>query len=150
MKRFAIALLALTVIAALTLGMTGCDGGTTSEEKAPLHFVQFYDPECPFCQAMEPTVESLKKEYEPQIEKFEIIDVSTAEGLSQADEFGVFITPTFILLDMDGNELDRVQGAATEENMVKFIERGMADVQGEAGGARETIPTTGGTEQGAE
>lgn len=150
MKRFAIVLLTLALITAVVLGMTGCDGGTTAEEKAPLHFVQFYDPECPFCQAMEPTVENLKEEYEPRIEKFEIIDVSTTEGLAQADEFGVFITPTFILLDMDGNELDRVQGAATEENMIKFIDRGIADVTGEASGEREEIPTTGGTEQGAE
>jgi len=150
MKRFAIAALSIGLIALLVIGLAGCDGGTATEEKAPLHFVQFYDPECPFCQAMEPTVESLREEYEPRIEKFEIIDVSTTEGLAQADEFGVFITPTFVLLDMDGNELDRVQGAATEENMVKFIDRGIADVSGESSGAREEIPTTGGTEQGSE
>lgn len=149
MKRIALVVLSVSLIALLAIGLAGCDGGTP-EEKAPLHFVQFYDPECPFCQAMEPTVESLKEEYEPRIEKFEIIDVSTTEGLAQADEFGVFITPTFVLLDMDGNELDRVQGAATEENMVKFIDRGIADVTGEDAGAREEIPTTGGTEQGSE
>lgn len=150
MKRIALLALALMLVAAMTLGLAGCDGGATTDEKVPLHFVQFYDPECPFCQAMEPTVESLRKEYEPQIEKFEIIDVSTTEGLAKADEFGVFITPTFVLLDMEGNELDRVQGAATEENMIKFIDRGIADVTGQASGAREEIPTTGGTEQGAE
>ncbi len=149
MKRFVTAAFAFGVVLALVLGMSGCDG-TTTDEKAPLHFIQFYDPDCPFCQAMEPTVENLKEEYEPRIEKFEIIDVSTTEGLAQADEYGVFITPTFVLLDMDGNELDRVQGAATEENMVKFIDRGIADVTGEAAGEREDIPTTGGTEQGSE
>ena len=149
MKRFAIAALSIGLIALLAVGLAGCDGGPP-EEKAPLHFIQFYDPECPFCQAMEPTVESLREEYEPRIEQFEIIDVSTTEGLAQADEYGVFITPTFVLLDMDGNELDRVQGAATEENMVKFIDRGIADVTGEDVGEREEIPTTGGTEQGSE
>ncbi len=149
MKRIAIAVLSISLVAMLAVGLAGCDGGAT-EEKAPLHFIQFFDPDCPFCQAMEPTVEALQKEYEPRIEKFEIIDVSTDEGLVQADEYGVFITPTFVLLDMDGNELDRVQGAATEENMVKFIDRGIADVTGENAGAREEIPTTGGTEQGGE
>ncbi|MDO8848986.1 MAG: thioredoxin family protein [Coriobacteriia bacterium] len=150
MKRLVTAALVFGVVLALVLGVSGCDGGTTTDEKAPLQFIQFYDPDCPFCQAMEPTVESLQKEYEPRIDKFEIIDVSTTEGMAQADEFGVFITPTFVLLDADGNELDRVQGAATEENMVKFIDRGIADVTGEAAGAREDIPTTGGTEQGSE
>lgn len=150
MKRFAITALALSLIAVLALGLTGCGGSATPAEKAPLHFIQFYDPDCPFCQAMEPTVEKLRKEYEPKIDQFEIIDVSTTEGLAKADEFGVFITPTFVLLDADGNELDRVQGAATEENMVKFIDRGIADVSGESSGPREDIPTTGGTEQGAQ
>jgi len=91
-------------------------------------------------------VESLREEYEPRIQEFEIIDVSTPEGLAEAEEFGVFITPTFVLLDSEGNELDRVAGAATEENMVTFIERGIADVTGESAGPREEIPTTGGTE----
>ncbi|MCK8114749.1 thioredoxin family protein [Anaerosoma tenue] len=147
MRRSVIVVLALALSAMLVLGLAGCDGsGTEAEEKAPLHFIQFFDPDCPFCQAMEPTVDSLREEYEPQIQEFEIVDVSTPEGLAKADEFGVFITPTFVLLDGEGNELDRVAGAATEENMVTFIERGIADVTGESAGPREEIPTTGGTE----
>ncbi|HAL30210.1 MAG TPA: hypothetical protein DCP20_05790 [Coriobacteriia bacterium] len=147
MRRSVSVVLALALSAMLVLGLAGCDGsGGDAEEKAPLHFIQFFDPDCPFCQAMEPTVESLREEYEPQIQEFEIIDVSTTEGLEKADEFGVFITPTFVLLDGEGNELDRVAGAATEENMVTFIERGIADVTGESVGPREEIPTTGGTE----
>lgn len=148
MKRFAVIVLTVALAAGIAVALPGCDSGP--EEKAPLHFIQFYDPECPFCQEMEPTVEDLRVEYEPKIDKFEIIDVSTTEGLAKADEFGVFITPTFVLLDADGNELDRVQGAATEENMVKFIERGIDDVSGESSGPREEIPTTGGTEQGGD
>jgi len=147
MKRFTIAVLAVGLVLVLAFGLAGCGGSSASSEKAPIHFIQFYDPECPFCQAMEPTVEKLRKEYEPKIEKFEIIDVSTTEGLAQADEFGVFITPTFVLLDLDGKELDRVQGAATEENMIKFIDRGIADVTDGTSGPRDEIPTTGGTEQ---
>lgn len=149
MKRFATAILSISLIAMLAIGLSGC-GSSAPKEKAPLHFIQFFDPDCPFCQAMAPTVASLKKEYEPRIDKFEIIDVSTTEGLAKADEFGVFITPTFVLLDADGNELDRVQGAATEENMIMFIDRGIADVSGTASGAREDIPTTGGTQRGSE
>lgn len=145
MKRFVIALVIVCLAAGLSVGIAGCDAGTS--EKAPLQFIQFYDPKCPFCQAMEPTVEKLRKEYEPKIEKFEIIDISTDEGMSQAEEFGVFITPTFVLLDSAGEELDRVAGAATEESMVKFIERGIDDVSGTASGPRDEIPTTGGTEQ---
>lgn len=145
MRRLVIVVLVIAAAASLAAGLSACDNGTSG--KAPLHFVQFYDPKCPFCQAMEPTVEKLRQEYESKIEKFEIIDISTDAGMAQAEEFGVFITPTFVLLDTDGNELDRVSGAATEENMVKFIERGIDDVSGSASGPREDIPTTGGTEK---
>ncbi|MBN1192205.1 MAG: thioredoxin family protein [Coriobacteriia bacterium] len=150
MRRLVTVVLVVALAAVLSVGIAGCDEGATTEEKAPLHFIQFFDPDCPFCQAMEPTVDKLREEYEPRIEKFEIIDVSTTEGLAQADEYGVFITPTFIILDAEGEELDRVQGAATEESMIKFIDRGIDDVTGTASGPREEIPTTGGTEQGSE
>ncbi|MDY0341525.1 MAG: thioredoxin family protein [Coriobacteriia bacterium] len=149
MKRVATMVLALAVAAMLLTGLAGC-GETATEDKAPLHFIEFFDPECPFCNSMKPTIEKLRQEYEGRIYKFELIDVSTTEGLAQADEFGVFITPTFVLLDADGNELDRLAGAASEENMIKFIDRGIDDVSGENVGPRDDIPTTGGTEAGTE
>lgn len=149
MKRAVTIVLALALSAMLLTGLAGC-GGTGSDEKVPLHFIQFFDPNCPFCKQMKPTIEKLRQDYESKIYKFEIVDVSTEEGLRRADEFGVFITPTFVLLDADGNELDRLAGAATEENMVKFMERGMDDARGTSGGPRDDIPTTGGTETGGE
>lgn len=144
MKRIVALALVVGLLAAAAVGMAGC-AKTTTTEKAPLTFIQFFDPNCPYCKAMKPTVENLRKKYESKIESFQIIDVSTKEGIAKADEFGVFITPTFVLLDADGNELDRVQGAATEKNMIKFIDRGIADVTGKSAGPREKIPTTGGT-----
>lgn len=149
MKRAVSIALALALAAVLLTALAGC-GEAETEEKAPLHFIEFFDPECPFCNAMKPTIEKLQQEYAGRIYKFELIDVSTTEGLAQADEFGVFITPTFVLLDADGNELDRLAGAASEENMIKFIDRGIADVSGESAGPRDEIPTTGGTEADTE
>lgn len=146
MRRIVGALFIVVLLATAAGGLAGCSSEKAAE-KAPLRFIQFYDPKCPYCQAMEPTVEKLRTKYEPRIDTFEIIDVSTSAGLQQADEFGVFITPTFVLLDAEGNELDRVQGAATEENMQKFIERGIDDVSGTASGPRDDIPTTGGSEK---
>ncbi|MBN2405561.1 MAG: thioredoxin family protein [Coriobacteriia bacterium] len=143
--RRALSLVLVVALFASMVVLAGCDSSTA--EKAPLTFMQFYDPECPFCQAMEPIVENLRAEYEPKIESFQIIDVSTDEGRAQAEEFGVFITPTFFLLDADGETLDKISGAATEENMKKFIDRGIDDVTGEATGPKEEIPTEGGTEQ---
>ncbi|MDZ4655420.1 MAG: thioredoxin family protein [Coriobacteriia bacterium] len=145
MRRIISTVIVLAFVATAVVIVPGCSGG--EDEKAALTFMEFFDPDCPFCQAMEPIVADLRTEYEPKIEGFQLIDVSTDEGLAKADEFGVFITPTFFLLDADGKILDKMSGAATEENMIKFIERGIADVKGESTGPKETIPTEGGTEQ---
>lgn len=145
-RTVSIVLVSAMLLSAMWL-VAGCSSDGASEEKAALTFVQFYDPECPFCMEMEPIVADLKTEYEPQIESFQIIDVSTEEGMAKAEEFGVFITPTFFLLDSNDEILDKISGATTKDNMVKFIERGISDVKGESTGPREEIPTEGGTEQ---
>jgi len=129
-------LLALLAVVVVGLVLVGCKSEDQEKdaEKAPLTFIQFYDPECPFCQEMEPIVEDLKSEYEPKIDKFEIINVKTSEGMDKVEEFGVFLTPTFVLLNADGDEMDRINGAAKKEDMIDFIDRGISDVQGEEGG----------------
>ncbi|GAB4289271.1 MAG: hypothetical protein Kow0067_15210 [Coriobacteriia bacterium] len=144
MKRLTV-LIALVALAAAVLAvLPGCDAAP--EEKAPLTFIQFYDPECPFCQKMEPIIEELRAEYEPKIEKFEIINVATEEGLAKAEEYGVFITPTFFILDQDGEIIDKISGATTKENMVDFVEYGISYVEGKDAEAPE-IETEGGTQQ---
>lgn len=130
----------------ILLAVAGCGSETDSGEKAALTFIQFYDPACPFCQKMEPIVEDLQAEYEPRIEEFRIVNITTDEGRDMVEEFGVFLTPTFVILDADGEELDRVTGAATEEAMKTFIDRGIDDVNGvEADSPRETIEGEGTT-----
>ena len=63
MKRALSLMLVLVMAAMLLTGLAGC-GETATEDKAPVHFIQFFDPDCPFCQAMEPTIEKLQKEYQ--------------------------------------------------------------------------------------
>lgn len=145
MRRIISTVLVSAFLLTAVVALPGC--GSTVEEKAALKFVQFYDPDCPYCQEMEPIVADLRAEYEPRIESFEIIDVTTEEGMAKAEEFGVFITPTFFLLDANDQTLDKISGATTKENMIKFMDRGIADVQGESSGPKETIPTEGGTQQ---
>ncbi len=147
MRRSIAALLVLTF--ALAVILTGCSGDSSdavdpNAEKAPVTFIQFYDPECPFCQEMEPIVERMRTEYEPRIDSFEIINVTTTDGKHKVEEFGVFLTPTFVLLDANGDELDRINGAAKEEMMIEFMDRGIADATGNGtGGAREPIQGEG-------
>jgi thiol-disulfide isomerase/thioredoxin len=144
MKRIISTVLVLAFIVTALAILPGC---SSTDEVAAVKFVQFYDPDCPFCQEMEPIVASLRTKYEPKIESFEIIDVTTDEGMAKAEEFGVFITPTFFMLDANDATLDKISGATTEENMVKFIDRAIADASGESTGPKEAIPTEGGTTQ---
>lgn len=76
MKRAVTVVLVLALSAMLLTGLAGC-GEASTDEKVPLHFIQFFDPDCPFCKQMEPTIAKLQSKYEPKIYKFEIIDVST-------------------------------------------------------------------------
>jgi thiol-disulfide isomerase/thioredoxin len=137
-----VAILALAAF----LAVTGCDQGTSQDsEQVPITFIEFYDPQCPFCAEMEPIVEDLEGEYAERFDEWQIIDITTDEGKEQVEEYGVFLTPTFVLLDENGDELDRVTGATTEENMIAFIDRAIADVTGEDTGPRPDIEGEGST-----
>ncbi len=141
-----ISLLVVAVALAVTVvpAMAGCAAEEEPTEKADLRLIEFFDPDCPFCKEMKPTVDDLQDEYESKIEAFDIVDVTTDEGGRMVEEFGIFLTPTFVILDGDGVELDRVTGATTKENMITFIERGIADVTGEKSDTpRETIEGEG-------
>ena len=139
-------LIIFTMITALLVAVAGCTSGDSDEadETVDITFIEFFDPKCPFCAEMEPIVEDLRAEYEPRISSFEIIDVTTPDGKDKVEEFGVFLTPTFVILDGDGEELDRINGAAPEETMLEFMDRAIADVTGEGGGGpRESFEGEG-------
>lgn len=143
-RKISLLVVALALAATVVPAMTGCAAEEEPTEKADLRLIEFFDPGCPFCKEMEPTVDYLQDEYESKIEAFDIVDVTTEEGGRMVEEFGIFLTPTFVILDGDGVELDRVTGATTKENMITFIERGIADVTGEESDTpRETIEGEG-------
>jgi thiol-disulfide isomerase/thioredoxin len=122
----------LVMLALAVLPMSGCGEDAAQEgEEAPLVFWEFYDPECPFCAEMKPHVEALEADYADRVQEWRIIDVTTDEGRDLVDEYGVFLTPTFVLLDENGDELDRISGATPKDNLEAFIQRGIADTTGE-------------------
>ena len=145
--RAALTLLILALALALPLVLSGCTSeDTVGEDGAvPVTFIEFFDPKCPYCAEMEPTVEALEEKYADRLAGWEIIDVTTDAGREDVDSYGVFITPTFVILDADGEEMDRITGATTEENMIAFIDRAIADATGEATGPRPDIEGEGST-----
>ena len=132
----------LVMVLGVSAMMLGC-AEDAPPEKVALTFLEFFDPNCPFCAEMEPAVEKLEREYAESLESFEIVDVTTDEGRQRVEDYGIFLTPTFVLLDADGEELDRISGACSEETLFAFMERGIADVKGEPVGPREPVEGEG-------
>jgi thiol-disulfide isomerase/thioredoxin len=58
---------------------------------------------------MNPIVNEVKKEYDDRI-NFVFIEMSTAEGKQEARDEGVMGTPTFLLLNSNGERVYFLQG----------------------------------------
>lgn len=83
-----------------------------------IQLLDFHAEWCGPCKAMEPVFDSLKKEYEGQIE-FKRVDVE-ADGLT-AGQFGVMGIPTFVILK-DGKEVGRKVGAMPKDILKSWID----------------------------
>ncbi len=63
---------------------------------------------------MNPIVNGIKKEYGDRI-NFVYIEMSTPSGKEEAKEEGVMGTPTFLLLDKNGERMYMLQGVLPRE-----------------------------------
>jgi thioredoxin 1 len=84
--------------------------------------VDFFATWCGPCKKMDPIVEQLKEEYAGKV-NFVSIDVDKYPY--DAQRFGVDAMPTFVFLNADGDEVDRVVGAdpmALKQNVAHLAE----------------------------
>ena len=51
------------------------------------------------------------------------VDMEKGEGLDLAKRYGVKAFPTMLLLDADGNEVDRLVGACSGEELIEFVRK---------------------------
>lgn len=79
---------------------------------------------------MEPIVDRMESKYKTRFKEFKIVNINTDEGKDLISEFDLSLTPTFLILDKDGEEIDRLQGSASEEVLEKFIEDNLAEAKG--------------------
>jgi thiol-disulfide isomerase/thioredoxin len=70
---------------------------------------------------MAPVVDRLKKEFSGQVD-FRILNVDEKENDDEAAKYGVQYIPTFIFLDKNGKQVDKVVGGIPEEELRKKIE----------------------------
>lgn len=71
---------------------------------------------------MEPVVDRLEREYKGTVE-FRRYDVDASEeGRELMSQYGAAYVPTFIFLNRDGTEIDRVVGEITEEDLRAILD----------------------------
>ncbi|MBN1121920.1 MAG: thioredoxin family protein [Anaerolineae bacterium] len=78
-------------------------------------FLEFFTGWCGVCSGMKPTVHALEAEYWGKVD-FVYLDREANENREVVSTFGISSQPVFILIDADGNEIERwfgVVGAPT-------------------------------------
>ena len=75
---------------------------------------------CPACTDMKPIYEKIKEDYSRSI-NFEYIDANKNYKLS--NNYRVEYTPTFIIVDSNGTEVDRLVGVVSETKFREFVNK---------------------------
>jgi hypothetical protein len=70
---------------------------------------------------MNPIVDEVKKDYDRKI-NFVFVEMHTANGKEEARDEGVMGTPTFLLLDGDGERVFMLQGVHAREILEQHLD----------------------------
>lgn len=88
--------------------------------------LQFTSKHCPSCSRMAPLVDKLERDCTAHDGTILPMDVDTPAGEELATQYGVNELPTFILIDSDGEEVNRLVGAQPRQQLAVAL----ADVNG--------------------
>lgn len=98
----------------------GSDSSTVASESAGMPTViDFYATWCGPCKAIAPLFDMLKGEYSSKI-KFVSVDVD--QDIAMAGKYKIEAMPTFVFLDAEGNEIDRLVGA-DQQKLSEMVDR---------------------------
>jgi thioredoxin 1 len=117
---------ALVLLAAIGLAVVAVGGyllffsGSDHVEGHP-SFVYFRLPTWEFCKEMNPIVDEVKKNYNDRV-NFEYVDLSTSDGKLRGKNEGVMTTPTFLLLDAEGERVFMIQGVYPQSVLEQHLE----------------------------
>jgi len=82
----------------------------------------FVSSRCPHCPKAESVVKTVVPKYYEHGVKFEKIRIKTSEGKRLSREFNIMSTPTVLMLDGNGAEIQRIAGVPSENNLKNKIE----------------------------
>ncbi len=83
--------------------------------------IEFFSPNCPACRAVAPAVEKVVQTCQGKNVDIQLLDVSDTKNLKTALENRVRAIPTFLFIDEKGNEVARLLGVQTEENLKRQL-----------------------------
>ncbi|MDI9643927.1 MAG: thioredoxin family protein [Candidatus Verstraetearchaeota archaeon] len=86
-------------------------------KKSPKAVVEFWDPWCSICQEMAPVYEGIAERHSSEIA---FARLNMRENRGKADEYGVYITPTFIFYKL-GREIHRIGGLVSPKELEEAI-----------------------------
>ena len=94
-----------------TTGSTDTPGNTEPTRRLPT-LVDLGATDCPACEAMEPIIDSIARDFAGQLE---VQKINVVEDPEAGRLFKVRATPTLVFLDAQGKELTRHQGYLMRE-----------------------------------
>lgn len=105
-------------------------GAALPAAPAEPHVIEFVGTHCPVCARMAPIVEDVERRCGASDGKTTVrrVNVDDVAGESLAARYGIRAVPTFVAVDADGAEVERLVGAQTRER----IELAVSAVRGEA------------------
>ncbi|MFA5866687.1 MAG: thioredoxin family protein [Actinomycetota bacterium] len=69
---------------------------------------------------MKPIVNEAQSKYSDKI-TFELYDITNGKNDAIATKYKVYLTPTFVIIDSDQKEIDRLIGEVPKATLEKFI-----------------------------
>lgn len=93
---------------------------THNHEEKLYKVYNFSSKFCYVCDEMSPIYNKIKEEFEHDID-FEYVDVNLNSKL--ANKYKIEYTPTYIIVDKDGNVLDKIVGYRDENEFREFVKK---------------------------
>lgn len=111
--------IALACCLAAAMLLTACGG---REEKPAVTLVEVSAANCEPCTRMEGVLKEVEQRYRGRV-RIETIDARSDAGMIYARRYGLRVVPTQLILDANGLELLRHEGALTPAELFELLSR---------------------------
>lgn len=108
--------------------LTGVDDETADVPLGQPHLLEFVSENCTVCARMTPLLNDVERRCARGDGSIIRVSLESRHGQALAQRFGVHALPTFVQLDVDGQEVDRAIGEQTKEALAAAL----SSVRGEA------------------